>query len=109
MEPNGLDAYKPWPLASTFGVPEPQDDTHRHQRHGHMYVYQRPTRWNAGKTSTIRETYAIPRQSSTACPPSTRRPIWTPASVYEGMINGEAASEEPGAGPGPAGADCRHV
>ena len=35
MEPNGFDAYKPWALASTFGVLSLQDSDTTRQRHGH--------------------------------------------------------------------------
>ena len=65
MEPNGFDAYKPWALASTFGVLSLQDDTTGRSTRGSTSARWRPTPSRAA--------------SSTACPPSTRRPIWTPA------------------------------
>ena len=67
MEPNGFDAYKPWALASTFGVLSLHDDT---------------TGANAMAIDVYINAYAV-------------NAAYLDASLagYEGMLNGEAADE----------------
>ena len=58
MEPNGFDAYKPWALASTFGVLSLQDDTTGANAMA-IDVYINAYAVNAGKTIDSVETYAF--------------------------------------------------
>jgi len=61
MEPNGFDAYKPWALASTFGVLSLQDDTTGANAMA-IDVYINAYAVNAGKTIDSVETYAFQGQ-----------------------------------------------
>ncbi|MFQ9918975.1 MAG: TraB/GumN family protein [Flavonifractor plautii] len=116
MEPNGFDAYKPWALASTFGVLSLQDDTTGANAMA-IDVYINAYAVNAGKTIDSVETCAFRAASSTACPPSTREayPGRQPTGrSTRGCSNALAGRRRPTRRPrrwpgGPAGADCRHV
>ena len=78
MEPNGFDAYKPWALASTFGVLSLQDDTTGANAMA-IDVYINAYAVNAGKTIDSVEYQEAYLDASLA--------------GYEGMLKGEAADE----------------
>mgnify|MGYP003048185372 CR=1 FL=1 len=107
MEPNGFDAYKPWALASTFGVLSLQDDTTGANAMA-IDVYINGER---GQDHRLRGDLRLPGRH-------LRRPVRrVPGGLsgrQPGRVRGDAQRRGgrrggPGAGPGPAGADCRHV
>ena len=94
MGPDGLDTYKPWALASTFGVLSLQDETTGANAMAiDMYVNARAV--NSGKTIDAVETYAfqggIFDGLSTAYQETY---LETNLAAYEAMLNGEEADEE---------------
>lgn len=94
MEPNGLDAYKPWALASTFGVLSLQDDTTGTNAMA-IDMYINAYAVNAGKTIDSVETYAFQGGIFDSLSAEYQE-AYLDASLagYEGMLNGETASEE---------------
>ena len=93
MEPNGFDAYKPWALASTFGVLSLQDDTTGANAMA-IDVYINAYAVNAGKTIDSVETYAFQGGIFDGLSAEYQE-AYLDASLagYEGMLNGEAADE----------------
>ena len=93
MEPNGFDAYKPWALASTFGVLSLQDDTTGANAMA-IDVYVNAYAVNAGKTIDSVETYAFQGGIFDGLSAEYQE-AYLDASLagYEGMLNGEAADE----------------
>ena len=93
MEPNGFDAYKPWALASTFGVLSLQDDTTGANAMA-IDVYVNAYAVNAGKTIDSVETYAFQGGIFDGLTAEYQE-AYLDASLagYEGMLNGEAADE----------------
>lgn len=94
MEPNGFDAYKPWALASTFGVLSLQDDTTGTNAMA-IDMYINAYAVNAGKTIDSVETYAFQGGIFDSLSAEYQE-AYLDASLagYEGMLNGETASEE---------------
>ena len=93
MEPNGFDAYKPWALASTFGVLSLQDDTTGANAMA-IDVYINAYAVNAGKTIDSVETYAFQGGIFDGLSAEYQE-AYLDASLagYEGMLKGEAADE----------------
>ena len=93
MEPNGFDAYKPWALASTFGVLSLQDDTTGTNAMA-IDMYINAYAVNAGKTIDSVETYAFQGGIFDGLSAEYQE-AYLDASLagYEGMLKGEAADE----------------
>lgn len=94
MGPNGLDTYKPWALASTFGVLSLQDETTGTNAMAiDMYVNARAV--NSGKTIDAVETYAFQGGIFDGLSAAYQETyLETNLAAYEAMLNGEEADEE---------------
>ena len=92
MEPNGFDAYKPWALASTFGVLSLQDDTTGANAMA-IDVYQR-LRGERGQDHRLRGDLRLQGGIFDGLSAEYQGGL-SDASLagYEGMLNGEAAGE----------------
>ena len=94
MGPDGLDTYKPWALASTFGVLSLQDETTGANAMAiDMYVNARAV--NSGKTIDAVETYAFQGGIFDGLSAAYQETyLETNLAAYEAMLNGEEADEE---------------
>ena len=94
MGPNDFDSYKPWALASTFGVLSLQDDTTSANAMA-VDSYINAYAVNAGKTIDAVETYAFQGGIFDGLSAEYQEAyLDSSLAMYETAISGETVSEE---------------
>ena len=94
MGPNGFDSYKPWALASTFGVLSLQDDTTSANAMA-VDSYINAYAVNAGKTIDAVETYAFQGGIFDGLSAEYQETyLDSSLAMYETALSGETVSEE---------------
>ncbi len=94
MGPNGFDSYKPWALASTFGMLSLQDDTTSANAMA-VDAYINAYAVNAGKTIDAVETYAFQGGIFDGLSAEYQETyLDSSLAMYETALSGETVSEE---------------
>lgn len=94
MEPNGLDTYKPWALASTFSTLSMQDDTTGSNAMA-IDSYVNAAAVNAGKAIGAVETYAFQGGIFDGLSPEYQETYLDSClAAFERTLSGEAPSDE---------------